>query len=104
MPEPVLALDSGADLRTRLYRLAVEIRDAQWALRLWMRPEVASEARLMGEAAGLKDDDLAAAIEAAQLRAAIAAKSAGASPPTSRVTRDPQSRRTSPPSWHFNAA
>ncbi|AKA08281.1 hypothetical protein SAZ_42590 [Streptomyces noursei ZPM] len=80
IPEPVLALDSGADLRTRLYRLAVEIRDAQWALRLWMRPEVASEARLMGEAAGLKDDDLAAAIEAAQLRAAIAAKSAGASP------------------------
>ncbi|AIA03485.1 MAB_1171c family putative transporter [Streptomyces noursei] len=81
VPDPVLPLDSGTDLRTRLYRLVVEIRDAQWALRMWMRPEVAAEARQRGEAAGLTGDDLAAAVEASQLQAAITERRKG-NPPT----------------------
>ncbi|GAA3116661.1 MAB_1171c family putative transporter [Streptomyces echinatus] len=74
VPEPVLALDDGADLRTRLYRRLVEIRDAQWALRTWMDPAVADAARRRATAAGLADDDLAAVVEAAQLKDALQAK------------------------------
>ncbi|MEU4211628.1 MAB_1171c family putative transporter [Streptomyces sp. NPDC026206] len=80
VPEPVIPLDPHADLRTRLYRTVVEIRDAQWSLRTWMDPAVAGAARLRAEAAGLADDDVAATIEAAQLRAALRAKAAGRRP------------------------
>ncbi|MER6011500.1 MAB_1171c family putative transporter [Streptomyces bluensis] len=86
VPEPVLELDSGEDIRTRLYRIVVEIRDAQWALRLWMRPEGASAARREGEAFGLHGDGLLAYIEAAQLKNAAAAKAEGAEPVDQSVT------------------
>ncbi len=76
VPEPVIPLDPRADLRTRLYRTVVEIRDAQWSLRTWMDPAVADAARRRAEAAQLRDDDVAAVVEAAQLRAAIQAKAA----------------------------
>ncbi|MBO0657257.1 hypothetical protein J1792_32455 [Streptomyces triculaminicus] len=74
LPEVVLDLGQEADLRTRLYRCLVEIRDAQWALRTWMAPSVATLATQRGEAAGLNGIDLAAAVEAAQLKAALQAK------------------------------
>ncbi|MGW3207770.1 MAB_1171c family putative transporter [Streptomyces sp. NPDC001135] len=74
VPEPVLVLERGADLRTRLYRRVVEIRDAQWALRTWMDPVVADAARGRAAAAGLSGDDLAAVVEAAQLKEALRAK------------------------------
>ncbi|MGW7821832.1 MAB_1171c family putative transporter [Streptomyces puniciscabiei] len=74
VPEPVLDLDSDIDLRTRLYRLVVEIRDAQWALRTWMDPAVAEAAKQQGAAAGLASTDLAVTIEATQLKAALRAK------------------------------
>ncbi|MFF9478113.1 MAB_1171c family putative transporter [Streptomyces sp. NPDC014733] len=80
VPTAVLTLDAGTDLRTRLYRTMVEVRDAQWFLRLWIPPEVAAEARRRGEAAGLKGSALAASIEAAQLHAAIQAKMADLPP------------------------
>lgn len=80
VPEPVIPLDPRADLRTRLYRTVVEIRDAQWSLRTWMDPAVADAARRRAEAAHLPDDDVAAVVEAAQLRAAIRAKAAQRQP------------------------
>ncbi|WSS41146.1 hypothetical protein OG220_11450 [Streptomyces sp. NBC_01187] len=93
VPDPVLGLHAGADFRTRLYRMMVEIRDAQWALRFWMFPEAANDARRRAEAAGLAGDALAASIEAAQLRAAIQAKQGGVmqtdNPYTERAT-EPQ--------------
>ncbi|MEU7136332.1 MAB_1171c family putative transporter [Streptomyces sp. NPDC046261] len=82
VPEPVIPLDPRADLRTRLYRTVVEIRDAQWSLRTWMDPAVADAARRRAEAARLRDDDVAAVIEAAQLRAALQAKAAQRPPAT----------------------
>ncbi|MFE1776021.1 MAB_1171c family putative transporter [Streptomyces sp. NPDC059008] len=74
VPEPVLELGDDIDLRTRLYRRVVEIRDAQWALRTWMEPGIAKNAEQLGTAAGLTGIDLAATIEAAQLKAALQAK------------------------------
>ncbi|MFI9234855.1 MAB_1171c family putative transporter [Streptomyces sp. NPDC053079] len=80
VPEPVIPLDPRADLRTRLYRTVVEIRDAQWSLRTWMDPAVADAARRRAEAAQLQGDDVAVVVEAAQLRAAIQAKAAQRQP------------------------
>ncbi|TVL87529.1 hypothetical protein CD790_33145 [Streptomyces sp. SAJ15] len=77
VPESVLRLGPGMDLRTRLYRRVVEIRDAQWALRLWMVPALTTEARQRAAAAGLHGIELAATIEAVQLRAALQAKALG---------------------------
>ncbi|WP_414167343.1 MAB_1171c family putative transporter [Streptoverticillium reticulum] len=80
VPEPVLELEPGADRRTRLYRIVIEIRDAQWALRVWMDPAVAAAARSHGTESGLSGDGLAAAVEAAQLAGALRAKEAGVRP------------------------
>ncbi|MCX5609326.1 MULTISPECIES: MAB_1171c family putative transporter [unclassified Streptomyces] len=74
VPEPVLPFTRALDLRTRLYRMVIEIRDAQWALRTWMDADVAQLARQDAERAGLRDEELAAVVEAAQLRNAIDAK------------------------------
>jgi len=71
---PDVVLDVPADRRTRLYRVLVEIRDAQWQLRTWMDPAVTREATERATAAGLTGDELAAVVEAAQLRAALRAK------------------------------
>jgi hypothetical protein len=80
VPDSVLKLDPDDDLRTRLYRMVVEVRDAQWTLRLWMTPEEAASARSEGQALGLHGDDLLAFIEAQQLKAAVEAKVHGAEP------------------------
>ncbi|MET9646239.1 MAB_1171c family putative transporter [Streptomyces syringium] len=80
VPAPVLHLERGTDLRTRLYRLIVEIRDAQWALRVWMDPSVAERARRDPPTTGLSETDLAAVIEAAQLASALQAKAHGERP------------------------
>ncbi|MGW2320081.1 MAB_1171c family putative transporter [Streptomyces sp. NPDC001680] len=86
VPEPVLELTPEDDLRTRLYRMMVETRDAQWALRLWMTPDSAEVARTEGEARKLRGDDLLAFIEARQLQAAIDAKAHGAEPADRAIT------------------
>nr|WP_244178707.1 MAB_1171c family putative transporter [Streptomyces rubellomurinus] len=88
VPEPVIPLDSRADLRTRLYRTVVEIRDAQWALRTWMDPSVTQAASRRARGAGLTDDDVAAIVEAAQLKAAIRAKTERRQP--AKYESDPQ--------------
>ncbi|MFD8379037.1 MAB_1171c family putative transporter [Streptomyces sp. NPDC059679] len=76
-----VVLDPGpTDIRTRLYRLVVELRDAQWALRTWMSPSVAEEVRQKAVAAGLRGDELAATVEAARLAAALQAKTRGIRP------------------------
>ncbi|MFF3322696.1 MAB_1171c family putative transporter [Streptomyces sp. NPDC002889] len=80
VPEPVIPLIPHMDLRGRLYRMVIEIRDAQWALRSWMDPAVAHIAREQAEQAGLLGDELAAAVEATQFRAAIEAKTRGIPP------------------------
>ncbi|BDM74348.1 hypothetical protein HEK616_78350 (plasmid) [Streptomyces nigrescens] len=80
VPEPVLHLEPDTDLRTRLYRRLVEIRDAQWALRTWTPAAVAEAAERRGRSAGLADTDLAATIEAAQLKAALQARAAQRQP------------------------
>ena len=93
IPEPVLHLEPDTDLRTRLYRRLVEIRDAQWALRVWIPAGVADAAEERARAAGLAGTDLAATVEAAQLRAALEARAAqrrpAVHPPTPRVA-EPQ--------------
>lgn len=86
LPEVVLPLGEEADLRTRLYRCLVEIRDAQWALRTWMDPAVAALAMQQGQAAGLEGANLAAAVEAAQLKAALQARREQAQPATHVAT------------------
>ncbi|WP_433859271.1 MAB_1171c family putative transporter [Streptomyces kronopolitis] len=80
IPDPVLHLEPDTDLRTRLYRRLVEIRDAQWALRVWTPAEVAGAAEERALAAGLTGTDLAATVEAAQLRAALEARAAQVRP------------------------
>ncbi|MET9322984.1 MAB_1171c family putative transporter [Streptomyces sp. NPDC003038] len=74
VPEPVIPVTPALDLRTRLYRMVIEIRDAQWALRTWMDADIARIARQEAEQAGLRGEKLAAVVEAAQLRGAIEAK------------------------------
>ncbi|MFI9626627.1 MAB_1171c family putative transporter [Streptomyces sp. NPDC052042] len=73
VPEPVLPCAGVRDSRTRLYRLAIDVRDAQWALQTWMRPEVARIAHEEADRAGLLGDAYAATVEAIQLQGAIAA-------------------------------
>ncbi|MFF4226609.1 MAB_1171c family putative transporter [Streptomyces sp. L500] len=93
VPTSVLPLDRGTDLRTRLYRLIVEIRDAQWALRIWVDQETAESARRQAVAAGVPEADLPAALEAAHLALALRAKARGRRPATHitspRVTDPP---------------
>ncbi|GAB3505919.1 MAB_1171c family putative transporter [Amycolatopsis cihanbeyliensis] len=79
---PAIYRHRNVDRRTRLYRLIVEIRDAQWALRVWMAPVVREAATQHAVAAGLRGDQAAAAIEAAQLRAALHAKTTHQQPST----------------------
>ncbi|MCJ0873066.1 MAB_1171c family putative transporter [Streptomyces sp. AP-93] len=74
VPEPVIPVSPALHLRARLYRMMIEIRDAQWALRTWMDPEVARIAGVEAERVGLCGEELAAVVEAAQLRGAIEAK------------------------------
>ncbi|WP_267244892.1 MAB_1171c family putative transporter [Streptomyces sp. PR69] len=68
------------DITWRLYRRAVEIRDGQWALQQHLDESVRSAAEQRRRAAGLTGVELADAVTADQLRAALAAYSRGESP------------------------
>lgn len=72
--------DAKAGIGARLYRRLMDIRDAQWALRQWMEPEVNTEAERRCNAVGLTGTDRAAVIEAAQLKFAIDRKRRGLEP------------------------
>jgi len=87
---PTIALQPGTPLTSRLralnapwhlYRRAVEIRDGQWALRHHLDPAVRRAAEERHRAAGLAGQELAAAVTADQLRAALAAYRQGEIPP-----------------------
>ncbi|GAA2976326.1 MAB_1171c family putative transporter [Streptomyces fulvorobeus] len=80
-PELVIPMKRRAGLDARLYRLMIEIRDAQWALRPWMDPALSDGLRRLGADAGLTGEELAAAVEAARIRAAIEAKDRDDLPP-----------------------
>jgi hypothetical protein len=71
-------LTQGPD--ARLHRRVVEIYDARLALRPYLDERVGREVRERGEAAGLDGADLDAAVEAAKLRTALAARRAGQVP------------------------
>ncbi|MEU7823073.1 MAB_1171c family putative transporter [Catellatospora sp. NPDC049133] len=75
-----------ARLKTLVYRRVVELRDVRLMLRAWFDPTVAASARAEAQAAGLKDMSADAYVEAALLRAALAAHRPEAEPPT---TADP---------------
>ncbi|MDV6011926.1 MAB_1171c family putative transporter [Haloechinothrix sp. LS1_15] len=79
-PEVAVYRDPRADLRLRLYRLIIEIRDAQWALRTWMSPEAADAAERAADEHALRGHDRQAAIEAAMLDAALRARQSGERP------------------------
>ncbi|MFD7164282.1 MAB_1171c family putative transporter [Streptomyces violascens] len=68
------------DIGARLYRRLMDIRDAQWALRQWMEPQVTTETERRCDAVGLTGTDRAAVIEAAQLKFAIHRKRQGVEP------------------------
>jgi hypothetical protein len=61
----------------RLHRQVIQIRDAALALRPYRDPQVAAVATRAARAAGLASGDLAAAVEASVLSAAIRARAAG---------------------------
>jgi hypothetical protein len=63
-----------------LYRRAVEIRDGQWALRHHLEESVRTAAEARHRAAGLDGAELAAAVTADQLRAALTAHVRGEPP------------------------
>ncbi|MGI5484744.1 MAB_1171c family putative transporter [Streptomyces lavendofoliae] len=92
IPEPVLPLGMDTDLRTRLYRQVVEIRDAQWALRPWMHPVVLSFAEKECLKAELTGTERAAVIEASLLRSAVHAKEHNDKP----MKHDPNPRAIDP--------
>jgi len=81
---------AGADLRSRLGRRTVEIRDAALLLRAHVSDADAVAARALLAGAGLRGALLDAAAEAAWLRAAVAARDLGlpaVSPPPARPLR-----------------
>ncbi|PJE94166.1 hypothetical protein CUT44_28140 [Streptomyces carminius] len=65
------------DFELRLTRRLAEINDGRLALRAHTDPEVAGTALRLGRAAGLTGAELHAAVDAALLRSAVAAKAAG---------------------------
>ncbi|HET6285811.1 MAG TPA: MAB_1171c family putative transporter [Amycolatopsis sp.] len=81
--------DTGDGTAFRITRYLVENRDAQRSLTAWMNPEATAAATRIVDAERLSPEKRAAAIEAAQLRAAIAAKTngfpAGPLDPDSRI-------------------
>ncbi|MBV9845274.1 MAG: hypothetical protein JOZ47_09415 [Kutzneria sp.] len=83
---PAIVLDPDSDrrglrdIRFRLYRRTIEIRDGQLALRPYLDPDVARLATRHATAAGLDGDRLRATVQATQLAVALRAKEAGRSP------------------------
>jgi hypothetical protein len=74
------------DLRFRLYRLVIEIRDGQLALRSYLDPRAARISATLGRLAGQHGDRLRITVEASTLAAAIAAKHAGQHPTATEDT------------------
>lgn len=68
------------NLEFRLYRKVIEIRDGQLALRPYLDPAVAEQARAQAEAAGLSGRELAATVEAARLKVALRDQAEGHRP------------------------
>lgn len=77
VPQVARAIDTAGDPDRRLFRLVIEIRDAQRQLAPWMDPRATDVARRHGQAAGQRGTELAATIEATHLRVAIAAMQQG---------------------------
>jgi hypothetical protein len=81
------------DLDLRLARRVIAIRDGRLAVRDWLDARVADAARSALVDQGLAGDRLDAAVEAALLKAAVAAKTAGARTcPASRRAPDDRAR------------
>jgi hypothetical protein len=88
--EPGIALDPPSvpdafvvrNLRLRLYRRTIEIRDGLLALNPYRDPVVAAEARDRGVRDGLSGSELEAAVEAAVVIAALRARAEGLPPST----------------------
>lgn len=78
---PAVVLDppnwSPRDLHYKLYRRVIEIRDGWLALRPYMHTETAAELARTGREAGLRDEELRAAVEASQLTLALRSKASG---------------------------
>jgi len=66
------------DLDFLLLRLVIEIRDGQRVLRPFANPAAAQQAEELGREAGLSEDELRAAVEAAILQSAMRGKAEGA--------------------------
>ncbi|WSD33460.1 hypothetical protein OG966_17050 [Streptomyces sp. NBC_01750] len=75
-----------------LYRRAVEIRDGQWALRHHLEESERNAAEVRHTAAGLTGAELAAAVTADQIRAALAAHGRDESPHTPTEYADASTR------------
>jgi hypothetical protein len=73
------------NLDFRLYRRVVEIRDGYLALRPYRDRDTVAAARELGAAAGLRDRQLQAVVEAAALAAAVRNKADGGKPPAREV-------------------
>ncbi|MGI5229981.1 MAB_1171c family putative transporter [Actinoallomurus sp. CA-142502] len=65
------------DVGFLLYRQVIEIRDGQLALRPYVHPAAVEVARALGRRAGLSEEEVRAAVEAATIAAGIAAKAGG---------------------------
>lgn len=76
------------DLDTLLYRRVVECRDARLQLRQWIDPAVAEHVRRACAEAGVTGVAAAAAVEAAQLRAALDARAHDVPPSTASTEQD----------------
>ncbi|WP_020672220.1 MAB_1171c family putative transporter [Amycolatopsis nigrescens] len=71
-----------SDLSFRINRMAIEIRDAQLALRDWFNPHVTTAAERLGEEHGLEGDDLRALVDASRFAVALRDKNSSAHPAT----------------------
>lgn len=93
-PSPRAETIAVRDLRFKLHRRVIEIRDGGLSLRPFIDAGVTTRARQAAEAAGVRGDELEAVVEAAAMAAGIAAKASGrsalaSSPFSSPVADDP---------------
>lgn len=80
-PVPVIMDWVGTvDLKYRLYRRVIEIRDGLLKLHPYQEPYVVAAATEFGKNAGLSSNDLRAFVEAAQVKAALQVRARGGNP------------------------
>lgn len=92
--EPAIALDPPvapdmllvSQLRLRLYRRVIEIRDGLLALQPYRDPHIAATATEHATQAGMRGDQLEAAVEAATVAAALRSRAAGTPPAAPHVS------------------